>query len=246
MISLNLSIPTHIIVGDHEQTAQKTLNLLRSLWCKQGGENCFCSICKQLSHHQHRFLAWLKPTKDYTVDDLNILFQITSLALDEDQLFFFVLEQSEKLTLATANRLLKSLEEPPAGYHFILLTSNLNALLPTIISRSEVITLARTQVSEPHPLISFFLKGAPLLSVQDFEVVLQRQKLSDSESQQLLDELFEHLQSKLVEAIKDNREEQAQLSAATAFVHEAMKMPPQSGSSDLFWKNLWVNFPRDV
>ncbi len=250
MITLNLSIPTHIIVGSQEQTTQATVDLLRTQWCKQGGGDCFCSECKQISHHQHRFLAWLKPTKDYTVDDLNVLFQITTLSLDDNQTFFFVLEQSEKLTQATANRLLKSLEEPHTGYHFILLTENLNALLPTIISRAEILTLARAQMAEAHPLVAFFLRGAPLTAVQDFEQLLQRSKFSDSDSQQLLDELFEHLQSKLAAAVEIKagpglRSGMTEyLMAATSCVHKAMAMPPQSGSSDLFWKQLWVSFPR--
>jgi DNA polymerase III subunit delta' len=243
-VNLNLSIPTHIIVGSAEQTAQAATQALRTLWCKNQVEGCFCTACKQISHHQHRFLAWLKPTKDYTIDDLAVLFEITALSLDEGQNFFFVLEQSEKLTQATANRLLKSLEEPPAGYHFILLTDNLNALLPTIISRSEVTTLARTQERDPHPIVSWFAKGAPLESVQDFEQLLYRNKLSDSESQQLFDELFECIESRLAAAVAAGNEDQEYLMHLTGFLQRAMAMPPQSGSSDLFWKQLWVNYPR--
>ncbi len=243
-MKLNLSIPTHIIVGSQEQTTQEVVTTLRAIWCKTQIKDCFCTTCKQVAHHQHRFLAWLRPTKDYTVDDLAILFEITALSLDDGQTFFFVLDQSEKLTQATANRLLKSLEEPPAGYHFILLTENLNALLPTIISRSEVITLAQAQAPEPHPLVNWFAKGAVLESVQEFEQLLFRNKFSDSESIQLLDELFQHLEQKLTAAIRAGDDQQYHLMAVVTFIHKAMDRPPQSGSSDLFWKQLWVNFPR--
>lgn len=242
----NLSIPTHIIAGNQELTTEAIIAYLRQLWCKQGIESCFCSVCKQLAHRQHRFLAWIKPTKDYTVDDLTIIFQITSLALDEDQLFFFVLEQSEKLTPATANRLLKSLEEPPPGYHFVLLTENLNALLPTIISRAEVITLVAQQAATVHPLLRFFLDGAILDKVQEFEAQLQKSKLSDSASAELLDELFEQYEQQLKEAIATHNDAAiANLQEITTTIHQAMQMLPQSGSSDLFWKHLWAIFPRN-
>ncbi|MBM3886886.1 hypothetical protein FJ364_03050 [Candidatus Dependentiae bacterium] len=243
-LNLNFSIPTHIIVGDQQQTSQAMIATLRALWCKSQVNDCFCTTCKQLMHQQHRFIAWIKPTKDYAVDDLAIIFEITSLALDEGQLFFFILEHSEKLTQATANRLLKSLEEPPPGYHFILLTSNLNALLPTIISRSEVINLGPSQAPDLHPLVAWFIKDQPLEAVQEFEQLLYRNKLSDSESIQLLDELFEQLEFKLAQAIKEGNDQQIQLTAQATFVHNAMHKLPQSGSSDLFWKQLWVHYPR--
>ena len=110
MSALNLTIPTHILVGAHEQATVATIQILRHQWCPHRNDDCFCTACKQLAHQQHRFLAWLKPTKDYTVDDLETLFRITSLSLDTGQTFFFVLEHSERLTQATANRLLKLLE----------------------------------------------------------------------------------------------------------------------------------------
>ena len=244
MNTINYTIPTHIFVGTHEQTTATAVEILRDQWCPHRNNDCFCSTCKQLTHQQHRFLAWLKPTKDYTVDDLDPLFRTISFALDDDQIFFFVLEHGERLTQATANRLLKIFEEPPRGYHFILLTDNLNALLPTIISRSEVITLAQKAASALHPLLEYFLRGAPLTTVLDFEQFLQRNKLSDSESTQLLDELFEQFSAKCSTAILNNDPDQYLLVDITTFLQQAMAMPPQSGSSELFWKNLWVNIPR--
>jgi DNA polymerase III gamma/tau subunit len=244
MSTLNFTIPTHIFVGTHEQTTATAIAILRDQWCLNRNNDCFCSTCKQLTHHQHRFLAWLKPTKDYTVDDLDPLFQTISFALDDDQRFFFVLEHGERLTQATANRLLKIFEEPPRGYHFILLTENLNALLPTIISRSEVVTLTQQAAAAPHPLLEYFLGGASLNAVLDFEQFLQRNKLSDSESTQLLDELFEQFSAKCNSAILTNDADKHLLVDITTFLQHAMAMPPQSGSSELFWKNLWVNIPR--
>lgn len=49
--------------------------------------------------------------------------------------------QADKLTLAAQNSLLKTLEEPPPKSQIFLETTNLNLLLPTIISRSQIIKL---------------------------------------------------------------------------------------------------------
>ena len=47
----------------------------------------------------------------------------------------YIIDEAEKLTEAAQNALLKTIEEPPAYAVILLLTNNLNALLPTILSR---------------------------------------------------------------------------------------------------------------
>jgi DNA polymerase-3 subunit delta' len=47
----------------------------------------------------------------------------------------YLINEAEKMTTQAQNAILKTLEEPPAYVVIVLLTSNLNALLPTIISR---------------------------------------------------------------------------------------------------------------
>src|SRR5262249_55973542 len=49
---------------------------------------------------------------------------------------FVIVDPADALGESAANALLKTLEEPPAGERFILVTSRPSALLPTIVSRS--------------------------------------------------------------------------------------------------------------
>lgn len=51
----------------------------------------------------------------------------------------FIIEDADKLNEASSNALLKTLEEPPATSHLVLLTSRPASLLPTIRSRCQVI-----------------------------------------------------------------------------------------------------------
>jgi DNA polymerase-3 subunit delta' len=48
----------------------------------------------------------------------------------------FIIRDAEELTVSAANALLKTLEEPRPGVHFVLLTSRPNRLLDTIRSRT--------------------------------------------------------------------------------------------------------------
>lgn len=53
----------------------------------------------------------------------------------------YIIPEGEKMTAAAQNALLKTLEEPPAYIVIIILTSNINAFLPTIISRCIVLPM---------------------------------------------------------------------------------------------------------
>ncbi|MBR3180956.1 hypothetical protein IKF63_02665 [Candidatus Saccharibacteria bacterium] len=51
---------------------------------------------------------------------------------------FFVVLNSEALNPAAANAFLKNLEEPKELHHFVLVTKEPSALLPTILSRAQI------------------------------------------------------------------------------------------------------------
>ena len=54
----------------------------------------------------------------------------------------FIIRRAEELHPSASNALLKTLEEPGASTHFILLTSQPEALLPTILSRTQRVRFA--------------------------------------------------------------------------------------------------------
>ena len=49
------------------------------------------------------------------------------------------IQDAEKLNVSSSNSLLKIIEEPPLGTKFILTTSKLSSIIPTIISRSTIL-----------------------------------------------------------------------------------------------------------
>lgn len=57
-----------------------------------------------------------------------------------------LIEPAEAMNEATANALLKSLEEPPAGVHFLLVSHAAERLLPTVRSRTRMMPL---RIPEP-------------------------------------------------------------------------------------------------
>lgn len=53
----------------------------------------------------------------------------------------YIMNEAEKMTVQAQNALLKTLEEPPEYVVIMLLTTNVNALLPTILSRCVVLNV---------------------------------------------------------------------------------------------------------
>jgi DNA polymerase-3 subunit delta' len=82
-------------------------------------------------------------TQDISIDQIRTLvLSRAAYAPHEGRAKVFIVRRVEELSTPAANALLKTLEEPGAKTHFILLTSHPDALLPTILSRTMRIRFA--------------------------------------------------------------------------------------------------------
>lgn len=76
-------------------------------------------------------------TQDISIDQVRTLVLArAAFPPHEGRARVYVVRRAEELSLAAANALLKTLEEPTNGTHFVLVTSQYGALLPTIRSRA--------------------------------------------------------------------------------------------------------------
>jgi DNA polymerase III subunit delta' len=82
-------------------------------------------------------------TQEISIDQIRLLVLARSaFAPHEGRAKVFVIRRAEELSISAANALLKTLEEPGAKTHFILLSAQPEALLPTILSRTQRIRFA--------------------------------------------------------------------------------------------------------
>lgn len=230
-----MNIPAHLIIGPQERITQHACTLIQQVFCSTPAAistGCFCTQCRWVQHRQHPNLIWISPEKDYTLDDVEVIFDKIRFTLDPNTSFFFVLDKADCLTPATANRLLKVLEEPPAGYQFLLLATNPHNVITTIKSRCMVTELEKPAgVSYPHPLLGFFLDTARPRDPFVFEQELKKLKLNDTQSAEIFDELLEAVMTR-------------RLTPCLDYLHEKARKLPQSGSSEIFWKSLWLRWPQ--
>lgn len=62
---------------------------------------------------------------------------LDAMATFDETVYVCIIDEAQTMMDPVANSLLKTLEEPEGNIHFILITHDLHALLPTIISRGE-------------------------------------------------------------------------------------------------------------
>lgn len=219
--------PAQLWIGPREHTQQQSIIFLQHNLCTENGCGT-CIICRHIQEKQHHSVMWLTTERAYTLEDLDSLFETLAFTNDENQLFFFIITHADRLNAACANRLLKSVEEPPAGYHFIFLATQLNNVLPTIRSRCMITTMQAVARQENNPFISFFTTdhADPLTFMQ----ILESSALSEHESSEFVDQLLDYF---------SKTAGQSSLQRIT-LLQSALTRHPMPGSTKIFWRNLFL------
>ncbi len=97
-----------------------------------------CKNCHQAMNHNHPDIVYVGHEKPNTlgVDDIR-----TGLVASMDikpysgKYKIYIIDEAEKISMQAQNAMLKTIEEPPEYGIVLLLTTNENAFLPTIMSR---------------------------------------------------------------------------------------------------------------
>lgn len=101
-----------------------------------------CSSCIKATSLNHPDIITVTHEKPASigVDDIRVQIRDNvSVKPYESRYKIYLIPEGEKMTPAAQNALLKTLEEPPEYTVIIIMTSNINAFLPTIISRCIVL-----------------------------------------------------------------------------------------------------------
>lgn len=108
------------------------------------------------------------PSKEIKIDQVRALSDFMNVSTHRQGLRVILLYPAEALNTAAANALLKTLEEPPPGTMFLLVSNSLDRLLPTILSRCRKFAL-------PMPLQEEALVWLQAQGVDDADVWLAEQ-----------------------------------------------------------------------
>jgi DNA polymerase-3 subunit delta' len=150
--------PVHAILFRGPQGIGKfdlAINFAQSLLCQHSGSSGLacgkCDSChwfEQLSHPDFRLVqpdslslnddeleSGKKASRQISVDQVRGLSDFFGMSAHQGGRRVVVIRPAEAMNVNAANALLKSLEEPPPGVLFILVSHKAQQLLPTVLSR---------------------------------------------------------------------------------------------------------------
>ncbi len=115
----------------------KSLNCLNTK--KPTDQPCgVCQSCRSIETSNSLDVSEIDAASNNGVDDARALIERSTLAPVAGRYRIFILDECHCLTGNAFNALLKSIEEPPPHVVFILCTTELHKVLPTIVSRCQV------------------------------------------------------------------------------------------------------------
>lgn len=124
-----------------------------NLFCKNHSACGICSNClKVLSNNSLDTLIY--PTqKSFLMEDVNELLDKLNITPAENDYKVVIINNIDQASAIIQNKLLKSIEEPPKFVKFVLTCSSSKKVLPTIVSRCELIPLDNFTANEMQPLL---------------------------------------------------------------------------------------------
>ena len=113
--------------------------LAQSIFCESQGQLACesCNTCRRVKEGLYMDLIVLDGRESTISKDMvdSLQERFTKTAVEKNGQRVYIIRNCENATAAAQNSMLKFLEEPGAGITAILITDNINRLLPTILSR---------------------------------------------------------------------------------------------------------------
>ena len=224
------------------------LEFIKALNCSQPegpGVPCGkCTPCQQISRMAYADLSVVAPTeghKDIRIEQIRELLRTINLAPFQSRYRVAVFLDFQKITTGASNALLKTLEEPPPKALLILTADAPESLLPTIVSRCEVVRLRPLAVEKAEACLLHQKGLAPmdaklLAHVTSGRLGAAMRLYEDPQALKLRAQLLDDITDLLP----------ASRRARFAYVESQMKRG-RSGRDNMFEMiSLWLTFWRDV
>lgn len=120
------------------------VTLAKTLFCPyvDGVEPCHqCSDCRRIASHNRPDVRFFSPDgNSIKKEQIDLLQKEFSYRGSESKQRLYIIEHADRMTQVAANRLLKFIEEPSEQETAILLTEQMQQMLPTIVSRCQTVT----------------------------------------------------------------------------------------------------------
>ncbi|WDA45550.1 DNA polymerase III subunit gamma/tau [Fusobacterium nucleatum] len=159
---------------------------------KENGEPCNeCKNCKAINEGRFSDLIEIDAASNRSIDEIRSLKEKINYQPVEGLKKVYIIDEAHMLTKEAFNALLKTLEEPPAHVMFILATTELEKILPTIISRCQRYDFKPLDLEEMKAGLEYILKEENLSMTDDvYPVIYENSSGSMRDSISILERLI--------------------------------------------------------
>lgn len=186
----------YLFVGSRGTGKTSTARILaKAINCldpKKDGNPCLeCDNCKSISNGTFLDLIEIDAASNRGIDQIRELKEKIEFSPTEGRYKVYIIDEVHMLTTEAFNALLKTLEEPPAHVIFILATTDVHKLPPTILSRCQRYDFRLGTDDEIRDLIKDICKEEKI-NIQDeaLDVVVQNAKGSYRDALSLMDVVY--------------------------------------------------------
>ncbi len=144
-IKENRASSSYIFIGSEgtgkKLTAIEFAKVLNCLDPNKDIEACEnCQSCNEINKHYCPDLKIVEATRDsIKIEQIREIRKEIELKPFKCKKKVYIVDKAEKMTLEASNCLLKTIEEPPYYAIIILICSKIDAILPTIVSRCQIV-----------------------------------------------------------------------------------------------------------
>lgn len=128
-------------IGTKKEDAAKWFAMRLLCASKVDDQPCLtCKTCLAVAQAQHPNFFWVKPDGDFVKKEQmrRILSEFSRTAL-LDLPRVVVIQDAHRMNAESANTMLKFIEEPTAEAYFVLITDQIDAMIKTLLSRSQIL-----------------------------------------------------------------------------------------------------------
>ncbi len=204
----------YLLVGEDNEVKDAVSSWWsRLLLCSQPVKNndsalpCgFCKSCKMMEAGSHPDFTSVKPDgHTLKIEAVRELQRSISLMPMQGARQVCLVHETEKMTTDAANAFLKTLEEPPDHVILLLTASSISDIMPTILSRCQILKCARFSKTRLSELISTYLHEPKMrsasLSMEQLQLIAGLSDGSFTLAKEMLSLDFFNLRDRIFSAI---------------------------------------------